>query len=606
MSTSTTLAKNRKTPGVYVTEFASFPPSIVGVATAVPIFIGYTETAADPSSKKPLYLQAISLSSMADYISYFGYAFNAKGGIALASATDKYDFQAKSTVVAADGTTLTTTVNKYVVETSNTTIVTESGEVVRSVIPQFNLYAAMQLFFANGGGNCFVISVCNYWGEQNVTPKLGTDPVKVTKTHLLDGLEVSKVTKGGTMLVVPDACLLTTITDGLYVDYQPVVVEMLKQSAELQDRVAIIDLPGALEPTNWNANGMQAEANAFYTAINPAADWFSYGAAYGPALESSLLSSGDVLYTNLLGTDGISLMNNLLTSQALVLYPSIVDDTAKTTTYSQKFQDVAARISAAFPVADAKSVGAPAAIAGSFGSSSLLVAMPSPTVTTPVEEPAIQALDQYLNNATPLLGQIEQILANQLNVVPPSGVMAGIWTRNDADRGVWNAPANVSLNEVIAPKVILTDEQQGDYNVPLNGNAIDILRAMVNRGTVVWGARTLDGNSLDYRYIQVRRTLNYIEQSIKTALQQFVFAANDGGTWATVTATISNFLTQFWQAGGLMGDKASDAFSVNCGVPTTMSGLDVLNGYMIVNVAVQLIHPAEFIELTFKQTMQGT
>ncbi|AWK89884.1 hypothetical protein DEW08_28090 (plasmid) [Azospirillum thermophilum] len=224
---------------------------------------------------------------------------------------------------------------------------------------------------------------------------------------------------------------------------------------------------------------------------------------------------------------------------------------------------------------------------------------------TPATPEGVASLEQYLLNAVPLLGQVQQILVSKLNVAPPSGIMAGIWTQNDATRGVWNAPANLVLNEVIAPKVLLTDAEQGDYNVPLNGHAIDILRAMVNRGTVVWGARTLDGNSLDYRYIQVRRTLIYIEQSIKETLAGFVFAPNDAGTWATVTATISNFLTQFWQAGGLMGDKASDAFTVQCGVPNTMTGLDVLNGYMIVNVSVQLIHPAEFIELTFTQTMQG-
>ncbi|MGS0742609.1 phage tail sheath family protein [Glaciimonas sp. GG7] len=566
---------------------------------------------------------------MADYTSYFGYGFSAKGLIETADVTN-YDIQAKSTTLEKD--VLTTTNDYYVIGTSLAPVVSASADTLTAapalpvkVIPQFNLYASMQLFFANGGGNCFVISVKNYWGEQSVTPKFGTDPVPVNKDDLIEGLKVSKVTRGGTMLVVPEACLLTTLIGGLYTEYQPVVVEMLEQSAALQDRVAIIDMPGALESSNWTATAMTAEANAFYTTINTAADAFSYGAAYGPALESSLLSASDLLYDNLWGasdtTDSITLMNNLLTSQALALYPSVVTttttvdtkdstktSTTTTTTYSVKFQNVAAHIAAAFPVADITSNGVPTNIAGVITTTPRLLSMLTTTTPSPAstDAPAMKALDQYLTNAVPLLGQVQQILANQLNVVPPSGVMAGVWTKNDANRGVWNAPANVSLNEIIAPKVVLTDEEQGDFNVPLNGNAIDILRAMVNRGTVVWGARTLDGNSLDYRYIQVRRTLIYIEQSIKTALQQFVFAANDGGTWATVTATISNFLTQFWQAGGLMGDKASDAFTVACGVPTTMSGLDVLNGYMIVNVTVQLIHPAEFIELTFSQTMQGT
>ncbi|WCM25661.1 hypothetical protein NDN01_16650 [Sphingomonas sp. QA11] len=598
---ATSLKKDRKTPGVYVTEFAAFPPSIVGVATAVPIFVGYTETAKNPSNNKQMYMQAVEISSMADYYSYFGYGFDTKGIVGAGTDT-VYDFEAGS----SNGET--TTVKNYVVGT------TEDGTHKISFAAQFNLYSAMQLFYANGGGNCFVVSVGNYWGTQSVTP--GGTVTPVDQKTLQSGLAVAADTRGPTMVVVPDACLLVKVKeDGTYdaSGYAAVAVDMLNQAGKQQDRVAILDLPGALIPENWNYAGMQEQANALYTSIAPAAANFSYGASYGPALESSLLTSNDVLYTSLTGaTDSITTMNNLLTTQLLGLYPPTVDETDNTKTdYSADFVNIAARIAAAFPVAKTDITATPdtvpADITGTTGTTDkLFVSMPDDaTYTAPTDAAGIKSLDQYLLNAVPLLGNIQQILADKLNVVPPSGVMAGIWTQNDAQRGVWNAPANFSLNEITAPKVLLTDDQQGGFNAPLNGNAIDVLRAMVNRGTVVWGARTLDGNSLDYRYIQVRRTLNYIEQSIKQALQQFVFAANDGVTWATVTATISNFLTGLWQAGGLMGDKASDAFTVQCGVPQTMSGLDVLNGYMIVNVTVQMIHPAEFIELTFTQTMQG-
>jgi phage tail sheath protein FI len=84
-----------------------------------------------------------------------------------------------------------------------------------------------------------------------------------------------------------------------------------------------------------------------------------------------------------------------------------------------------------------------------------------------------------------------------------------------------------------------------------------------------------------------------------------MFAANDGQTWAAVTAMISNFLTGVWSQGGLMGNQASDAFTVHCGVGSTMTAQDILNGYMIVQVMLQMIRPAEFIELTLKQHMEG-
>jgi len=112
-------------------------------------------------------------------------------------------------------------------------------------------------------------------------------------------------------------------------------------------------------------------------------------------------------------------------------------------------------------------------------------------------------------------------------------------------------------------------------------------------------------DELPDRGIQVRRTLIYIEQSIKTALSQFEFAANDGDTWAAVVATVSSFLQGVWSEGGLLGATLSDGFSVQCGLGSTMTAQDILDGSMIVQVTLQMIHPAEFIELMFKQKMEG-
>jgi uncharacterized protein len=99
-------------------------------------------------------------------------------------------------------------------------------------------------------------------------------------------------------------------------------------------------------------------------------------------------------------------------------------------------------------------------------------------------------------------------------------------------------------------RVKLNDGQQGSLNEPLNGKAVNVIRYFTGRGTVVWGVRTLDGNSQDWRYIQIRRTIVYIEQSIKQALNPFVFAGNDGQTWVAVVLTISGFLQQVWTQGG--------------------------------------------------------
>jgi phage tail sheath protein FI len=227
------------------------------------------------------------------------------------------------------------------------------------------------------------------------------------------------------------------------------------------------------------------------------------------------------------------------------------------------------------------------------------------STTDPTDSQAVAQLNNNLVAALPVLKTIEQQVIAHNNVLPPSAAMAGVYTAVDNASGVWNAPANVTLISVDGPTLKLNGREQEDLNLPVSGKAVDALRAFPGRGTVVWGARTLDGNSPDFRYVQVRRTLIFVEQSIKAALEPFVFAPNTGQTWATVTSMVSGFLTGVWSRGGLMGAKASDAFTVTCGLGSTMTGQDVLDGYMIVQVTLSLIRPAEFIELTFKQTMQG-
>jgi phage tail sheath protein FI len=172
-------------------------------------------------------------------------------------------------------------------------------------------------------------------------------------------------------------------------------------------------------------------------------------------------------------------------------------------------------------------------------------------------------------------------------------------------RGVWNAPANVGLATVLGPTIPITNDMQNDLNMPIDGLAVNAIRDFVGRGTLVWGARTLDGNSNDWRYIQVRRALIYIEQSVELALNKFVFAPNVAQTWVTVSSMISSFLRGVWQAGGLMGASPTEAFSVQCGLGSTMTAQDVLEGRMIVQIKLTMVHPAEFIVLTFQQQMQG-
>jgi uncharacterized protein len=402
-------------------------------------------------------------------------------------------------------------------------------------------------------------------------------PVTVSYDALKKGLDAIREQSGPTMLLIPDAVLMPPATEEA--DEPPdnpqfylLCQDMLKQCAELQDRVAILDVYGA-GTLNQSRSGWPARMDALIENFQEGVTdkYLNYGMAYFPFLVTSIIQPSEIDFTNLnVGDDAQwKIIQGILDDQAELIYG---EDQAKL----DKVKGYIAAIPDVTEAADATGILAP-----------------------------VTRLNQNLVNAIPLLKQMENIIALKMSLMPTSAAMAGVYTYTDGARGVWNAPANVTLSSVISPNVLLNNEQQGGLNMPLNGKAINVIRQFVGRGPVVWGARTLDGNSLDWKYIQVRRTLIYVEQSIEASLQPFVFAANDGKTWVAVTSMVSNFLQGLWSQGGLMGAKADEAFTVSCGLGSTMTPLDVLDGYMIVQVTLQMIRPAEFIELTFKQKMQG-
>ncbi|MGN6352879.1 MAG: phage tail sheath family protein, partial [Parafilimonas sp.] len=151
----------------------------------------------------------------------------------------------------------------------------------------------------------------------------------------------------------------------------------------------------------------------------------------------------------------------------------------------------------------------------------------------------------------------------------------------------------------------ISDEVQGDMNIDAtSGKSVNAIRAFTGKGILVWGARTLDGNSNDFRYISVRRFYIMVEESAKKAANVFVFEPNDGNTWVKVRAMIENYLTNLWRLGALAGSKPEQAFYVKVGLGQTMTFDDILNGRMIVEIGMAPVRPAEFIILRFSQIQQ--
>jgi phage tail sheath protein FI len=173
--------------------------------------------------------------------------------------------------------------------------------------------------------------------------------------------------------------------------------------------------------------------------------------------------------------------------------------------------------------------------------------------------------------------------------LPPSGFVAGIYARNDIERGVYKAPANEPLRDVAALERTLS---QFEYE-ELGRRGINCLRAFPGGDVRLWGARTTSSDP-EWKYVNIRRYLSYLEHSIDLGTQWTVFEPNGDELWEGVRSAVEVFLTTEWRRGGLQGSKPEAAFFVRCD-RTTMTQADLDSGRLVCLIGVAALRPAEFV-----------
>ena len=546
-----------KTPGVYIVDQNAFSPSIVAVPTAVPAFVGHTAQASFKGQS--LTGTPFRVKSMSEFIAAFGgpppVAFkidslaapssaNVKPAAAPGMSASDTPSEAK---LAGCAPTPTAAVNAG--SAGVATLASGVGDdrdqfCLTPVGTQYLLYQSMLLFFQNGGGPCWIVSVGNF-GDQ-----ITTGDTAIPNT-LLFGLEKLKTESEPTIVVIPDAVRLHPG------QCSKVQQQMLAHCGEvMKNRFAILDIV-------HGDQGLQAEdkpVDTFRNNLGP--NNLDYGAAYFPWLNTTLVADTDISYRYFIDPADAGSATRLINVVRHGLPNGAIDPSVE-------------------------------------------AMITSPLTGNPDEQARqVDRVNQTLFAVSPGWKAMAKVAARQLNLLPPAAAMAGIYTAVDDARGVWKAPANVSVNSVTSPAVSISNDEQAALNVDPTGKSINLIRSFTDEGVLVWGARTLDGNSLDWRYINVRRTMIFLEESCHLAAKQMVFEPNVASTWVTVRAMISNFLNTIWRQGGLAGAAPEDAYSVHCGLGATMTPNDILEGYLRVTVLVAITRPAEFIEITFQQQMQ--
>jgi len=526
--------KNMRTtkPGVYIDEKNAFPNSVVQVATAVPVFIGHTKKA--EKEGETLLNKPIKINSMDEYANYFGEAADPKFKLKAKEVTEGNNIRENKNF----------SLDNFTIEQSNT---------------KYNMYFNMLLFYQNGGGSCYIISIGDYKTDYE------TD-------KFLKGIDLLVKEQEPTILVIPELINLG------FDDCIAIQQHSLAHCGEMRSRVSILDIfNGDKDRNDPDAGDV---VNNFREGIG--ANNLGFAAAYYPWVNTSVINDNILSFLNI-DTKSFEGFKQILNNELITPIDKAIAelDTEKNKDAIAKLQDNKTKIT---NLIDSVKLDYDLSDSGSLSK--------------------FNNVNKSIIKLSSAFSMILNEIKAQLNLLPTSAAMAGIYTMVDNSRGVWKAPANVSLNSVVSLSVNITHSDQEDLNVPLNGKSVNVIRSFVGEGVLVWGARTLDGNSSDWRYISVRRTIIMLEQSIKIAAKAYVFEPNAANTWVTIKSMIRNFLTGIWKQGGLAGASPADAFGVHVGLGETMTSEDILEGVMRITVLAAVTRPAEFIEITFLQQMQ--
>ena len=647
---------NYRTPGVYIEEISKFPPSVAQVETAIPAFVGYTEKAKEKEEdlSETLHRVPKRITSMLEYEVHFG-------------------FPKKETAL---GITITETDGEKSIKVTEATMANKSP---------FLMFYGMQMYFANGGGPCYIVSVNSY---EDAIANNSVSPVQFA--DLSEGLTTLEKEDEPTLLVFPDATSLAN-----HSDFYNLYNNALAQCKKLQDRFTIIDTYTDDEDIEMNA------PEGVRNVISSDLEEIKYGAVYFPYLDSildyhydenslqithntnqpSLLSDTNVSLTNISDErSGMgALVANLTTADTALQALSAPEALANASTVTQTLQpivdslmaiadaannvvnnansaaknaneDAAVSAGAASAATDlengigeasaintlinslnghletieaatggtavkTESAAAVAALTGVENTIQAIEGLIAPAVIDAITaasavDPDAGPLDGYMlgeikNTDSATYNNIKTAINNLPLRLPPSTTMAGIYARVDSARGVWKAPANVSVKYIVKPSKKITNDIQDRLNVDTTaGKSINAIRTFTGKGTLVWGARTLAGNDNEWRYVPVRRLFNMVEESVQQATEQFVFEPNDANTWTKVKAMITNFLNLLWKAGSLAVPTPESAYYVKIGLGETMTAQDILEGKMIVEIGMAAVRPAEFIVLKFSHKMQ--